>query len=64
MAVKPRFLRNPQGPTLGVTSAPVLEQDGLYFKDLERTGQLLPYEDWRLPPEDRLPAPRRRLISS
>ena len=53
MAVKPRFLRNPQGPTLGVTSAPVLEQDGLYFKDLERTGTLLPYEDWRLPPEER-----------
>ena len=53
MAVKPRFLKNPQGLILGVTSAPVLEQDGLYFKDLERTGQLLPYEDWRLPPEER-----------
>ena len=26
----------------------VLEQDGLFFKDLEKTGELLPYEDWRL----------------
>ncbi len=26
----------------------LIEQDGLYFKDLERTGKLLPYEDWRL----------------
>lgn len=29
----------------GVT---LLEKDGLYFKDLSRTGTLLPYEDWRL----------------
>ena len=27
----------------------LIESDGLYFKDLERTGELLPYEDWRLP---------------
>ena len=27
--------------------------DGLYFKDLEKTGRLLPYEDWRLSPEER-----------
>ncbi|WP_261798951.1 glycoside hydrolase family 3 N-terminal domain-containing protein [Actinomyces ruminicola] len=37
------------GPTLGVTSAPVIEVDGRLFKDLARTGTLLPYEDWRLP---------------
>ena len=48
-----RYLRNPGGPTLGVSSAPVLEQDGLYFKDLARCGRLLPYEDWRLPAEER-----------
>ena len=29
----------------GVT---LIQQDGLFFKDLERTGTLLPYEDWRL----------------
>lgn len=53
MAVTPKFIQNPGGPTLGVTSAPILEQDGLYFKDLEGAGTLLPYEDWRLAPEDR-----------
>ena len=31
----------------------VREQDGLCFKDLARTGELLPYEDWRLPAEAR-----------
>lgn len=42
-----------RGPTLGVISVPILEQDGLYFKDLERTGVLCPYADWRLTPEER-----------
>lgn len=26
----------------------LIERDGVYFKDLARTGELLPYEDWRL----------------
>lgn len=39
---------NPNGPDIGTTSAPVIRQDGLYFKDGARTGTLLPYEDWRL----------------
>ena len=26
----------------------LLERDGFFFKDLERTGDVLPYEDWRL----------------
>lgn len=40
-----RLYQNPDGPVLGTVSAPILEQDGLFFKDLARTGQLLPYED-------------------
>lgn len=47
------YKTNPGGPTIGTVSAPVLEAEGLFFKDLERTGTLLPYEDWRLPPEER-----------
>ena len=31
----------------------LIEQDGLFFKDLARTGELLPYEDWRLPVSER-----------
>ena len=32
---------------------PVIERDGFAFKDLARSGELLPYEDWRLSPEER-----------
>ncbi|MGN0323340.1 MAG: glycoside hydrolase family 3 N-terminal domain-containing protein [Oliverpabstia sp.] len=31
----------------------VIEVDGLKFKDLDGTGELKPYEDWRLTPEER-----------
>ena len=41
------------GPTLGYTSAPILEDDGYAFKDLNRNGALDPYEDWRLPARTR-----------
>ena len=47
------YVINPKGPKLGMTTAKLIEQDGLYFKDLEGTGKLLPYEDWRLSPEQR-----------
>ena len=46
-------ITNKNGPTLGYTSVPIIEKDGLFFKDFERTGQLVPYEDWRLLPEER-----------
>ncbi len=35
-------------PQLGVRSAPLIQVDGLTFKDLDRDGKLQPYEDWRL----------------
>ncbi len=44
-------LFQPEGKTLAwheESGVKLIEQDGLYFKDLARTGQLLPYEDWRL----------------
>ena len=47
------FYQNPNGPKIGTSSAPIIEQDGLYFKDLARTGNLLPYEDWRLDADSR-----------
>lgn len=48
------IIRNEGGKTLGMAgNIPVIEQDGLAFKDLARTGELLPYEDWRLAPEER-----------
>ena len=42
-----------KGPTLGYTTAPILEQDGYAFKDLNRNGELDLYEDWRKPVADR-----------
>lgn len=43
-----------RAPTLGhLPSTPVLVRDGFSFKDLDRNGELTPYEDWRLTPEAR-----------
>src|SRR5258706_13101633 len=36
-----------------LVQAPVLQKDGLQFKDLNRNGVVDPYEDWRLPPAQR-----------
>ena len=48
------LIHNEGGKDLGIAGAvPVIEQDGYAFKDLARTGELLPYEDWRLPAETR-----------
>jgi beta-glucosidase len=40
-------------PHLGTRGVPIIEQDGLRFKDLDRNGKLDRYEDWRLAPEAR-----------
>jgi beta-glucosidase len=40
-------------PLLESRSAPLVDQNGLRFRDLNRDGQLSPYEDWRLSPEIR-----------
>jgi beta-glucosidase len=41
-------------PTLVARSAPILEVDGLRFKDLNGNGVIDPYEDWRRPVEERV----------
>ncbi len=49
-------VKNENGPTLGFSSRSgvrVIEKDGCLFKDLAKTGELLPYEDWRLSAEER-----------
>ena len=43
----------PTQPALGARLVPILLIDGLRFKDLNRSGALDPYEDWRLAPEQR-----------
>ena len=46
-------LENPGGPVLGMANLNIKEQDGLAFKNLSGGKELLPYEDWRLSPEER-----------
>ncbi|MBX4150698.1 glycoside hydrolase family 3 protein [Paenibacillus lautus] len=51
-----QYIKNPGGPTLGYSQESgvgLIEQDGLFFKDLSRDGKLDKYEDWRLSPEER-----------
>lgn len=51
-----RQLTTDCGTVIGYSPASgvkIIEADGLPFKDFEGSGQLLPYEDWRLPAEER-----------
>ena len=40
-------------PRLGTRGGPIIQRDGLRFRDLNRNGSLDPYEDWRLAPDVR-----------
>lgn len=40
-------------PVLGALEKPLLTIAGMHFRDLDRSGTLTPYEDWRLTPEQR-----------
>ena len=63
-AYKFNLVENEGGPTLGYdpeSGVKIIEKDGFAFKDLARTGELLPFEDWRLSPEERADDLARRL---
>ena len=47
-----RAARRAQAP-LRTRSAPIIEQGGYRFRDLDRNGKVDPYEDWRLTPAAR-----------
>ena len=48
--------RNPNGPTITTVTRPVIEADGLYFKDIDGSGVVSPVNDWRLTPAERAAA--------
>jgi beta-glucosidase len=48
-----KIYHNANGPDIGSANDKVICQDGHYFRDLAGTGELLPYEDWRLSAEER-----------
>jgi len=60
MAVKAsdifKTYQNPNGPTITTVTRQVMEKDGLYFKDIDGSGEVSPVNDWRLSPEDRAAA--------
>lgn len=45
--------QTPKQPQLGTRSAPLIQSQGLSFKDLNKNGKLDAYEDWRLPNDKR-----------
>ena len=50
---RPPAEAGPEQPSLGYRSVSLLTENGLQFKDLNRNGNLDPYEDWRIPAEKR-----------
>lgn len=48
-----KYYKNSNGPVIGTVSRKVIEKDGLYFKDLDGSGDFKLYDDWRLPAEER-----------
>ena len=51
--LEPVVFHNENGPDIGVTTCGVIVRGGLYFKDMDNSGELAPYKDWRLSPEER-----------
>lgn len=51
--VELRFCKTTLQPVLGTRSVAIITDDGYQFKDLNRDGELTPYEDWRLSAEAR-----------
>ena len=60
MAVKAsehfKVYQNPEGPVISTVTRPVLQEGGLYFKDIDGTGTVSAVNDWRLSPEERAAA--------
>ena len=48
-----KLIKQRGGATLGYTTAPIIQDCGYAFKDLNRNGKLDPYEDWRISPQRR-----------
>ncbi|MCQ2443701.1 MAG: glycoside hydrolase family 3 C-terminal domain-containing protein [Oscillospiraceae bacterium] len=51
-----KYYQNPNGPAVAVVSRKVIEKDGLFFKDIDGTGEVTAVNDWRLSPEERAEA--------
>lgn len=48
--------KNENGPDISMVTDRLIEKDGLYFKDIDGSGQFKPFDDWRLPAKERAEA--------
>lgn len=51
-----KLYQNSNGPTIGTVERKVIEKDGLYFKDIDGSGEVSSVNDWRLSPAERAAA--------
>ena len=51
-----KVYENPQGPKVSTVGRKIIEKDGLYFKDIDGTGEVSKVNDWRLPAKERAKA--------
>lgn len=51
-----KIVQNENGPVISTGEQPVLEADGLYFKDIDGSGELKTFSDWRVDPAERAKA--------
>ena len=51
-----RYFPNEGGPVIGAVTRRVIEKDGLFFKDIDGSGEVSAVNDWRLPAKERAAA--------
>ena len=51
-----KLYQNPNGPDITTVARPIIEADGLYFKDIDGSGIVSEVNDWRLPSAQRAAA--------
>lgn len=51
-----KIYKNANGPVISTVSRKMIEQDGLFFKDIDGTGKVTKVNDWRLPAKERAAA--------
>jgi beta-glucosidase len=51
-----KVYHNENGPDISTLARPIIEENGLYFKDIDGSGTLSKVNDWRLSAEERAAA--------
>ena len=51
-----KVYKNENGPDIGMVTERLIEKDGLFFKDIDGSGEFKEFDDWRLPAKQRAKA--------